>query len=778
MISELMQPIINQNDLFVDNNNEPVVRGKVEFLDPVSNNLITVYSYTDDEFVELENPIILDINGRSEQSVFSDRLTYCRLYSYHGLDEANHPIYEFVRDWYAGHNAQSIVSENVYTLNALKDLNPEYNTRVTVIGYHSDNDCGPRYYYWDPNSTLDADNGYVVASNVEASGRWILQFDGPYIPSNYYGVDPQHISNAPALLTYAEQISGKKTAPGIYFVPGHYQNQIWWNTTKRVLLSSNSQFDTGIDCAWVDVIGKPSTWLADIEVSDSSCPVYSSWYKHARAFWNSGSRYKYADGKNWTDNTLTANTVQTKVHFYGADQALTTDTNGNMIRFDSCTFEGTGFLTSDMNCGFVNCEFSDNYYLNASIDPTKITFSQLSGQQPTIIPRHFKKPENVVKVMSKISTTLDMDGLYATGTSDCTAYTDIVNGKFDNMTFGQNDLTLRTLKNVTINTSLTYNGKNLQVINSSVRIQSVPNLIAISVTDNSTVRNGWTLTQGLVSCVDSTWEMDTAKTVTGNFSQSIITGTVRSNNLEICHSKVTTGKIEIYPLSVANPSSHYEFKFKAENSVFNTDVEFKNDSLWDIYFNVKICNNYFSGEQGLRCTYWTDIYTGKRTICNNPAAGLAHIVVYEGNTGNCPEVRYYGPLDCTEEATWFNWNCSWMRGMSNPSTDYKVCIRLPRRYFILENRFGESAPTHDSKMNYGFGMLMNEDTNFANVHLVALSELIADSIDSDFIAWYESQGYTSDFNDFFYKLAELPTQEPPVSTNKSYYDSDFLFYFW
>ena len=346
------------------------------------------------------------------------------------------------------------------------------------------------------------------------------------------------------------------------------------------------------------------------------------------------------------------------------------------------------------------------------------------------------------------------------------------------MTFGQNDLTLRTLKNVTINTSLTYNGKNLQVINSSVRIQSVPNLIAISVTDNSTVRNGWTLTQGLVSCVDSTWEMDTAKTVTGNFSQSTITGIVRSNNLEICHSKVTTGKIEIYPLSVANPSSHYEFKFKAENSVFNTDVEFKNDNLWDIYFNVKICNNYFSGDQGLKCTYWTDVYTGKRTICNNPAAGLAHIVVYEGNTGNCPEVRYYGPLDCTEENLWFNWNCSWMRGMSNPSTDYKVCIRLPRRYFMLENRFGESAPTHDSKMNYGFGMLMNKDTNFANVHLVALSELIADSIDSDFIAWYESQGYTSDFNDFFYKLAELPTQKPQVSTNKSYYDSDFLFYFW
>ena len=618
-------PIINQNERFLDIDEEPLVNGKVEVLDPVSNNPLTIWSYSDDEYTVMVNPVRLDVEGRTPHTVFCDRIAYIRVYKYLGLDEYNQPMFEFVRDYYAGENENTESREYVVGMTAMKNLDPSVNSSVNVLGYYELGDCGLRTYVWDPNSTLDADNGYVVASNVEASGRWILQFDGPYIPSTYYGVDPQHISNAPALLTYAEQISGKKTAPGIYFVPGHYQNQIWWNTTKRVLLSSNSQFDTGIDCAWVDVIGKPSTWLADIGVSNSNCPVHSCWYKHAREFWNSGSRYKYADGKNWTDNVLTANSVQTKVHFYGADEALTTDTNGHTIRFDNCTFEGTGFLTSTMECAFVGGEFSDNYYLNAAIDPTKITFSQISGQQPTIIPRHFKKPENVVKVMSKISTTLDMDGLYATGTSDCTAYTEIVNGKFDNMTFGQNDLTLRTLKDVTINTSLTYNGKNLQVINSSVRIQSVPNLIAISVTDNSTVRNGWTLTQGLVSCVDSTWEMDTAKTVTGNFSQSTITGIVRSNNLEICHSKVTTGKIEIYPLSVANPSSHYEFKFKAENSVFNTDVEFKNDSLWDIYFNVKICNNYFSGEQGLKCTYWTDVYTGKRTICNNPAAGLAAV---------------------------------------------------------------------------------------------------------------------------------------------------------
>ena len=769
-------PIINQNERFLDIDEEPLVNGKVEVLDPVSNNPLTIWSYSDDEYTVMVNPVRLDVEGRTPHTVFCDRIAYIRVYKYLGLDEYNQPMFEFVRDYYAGENENTESREYVIGMTAMKNLDPSVNSSVNVLGYYQLGDCGLRTYVWDPNSTLDADNGYVVASNVEASGRWILQFDGPYIPSTYYGVDPQHISNAPALLTYAEQISGKKTAPGIYFVPGHYQNQIWWNTTKKVLLSSNSQFDTGIDCAWVDVIGKPSTWLADISVTDSSCPVHSCWYKSAKAFWNSGSRYKYADGKNWTDNVLTANSVQTKTHFYGADQALTTDTNGNMIRFDSCTFEGTGFLTSDMNCGFVNCEFSDNYYLNASIDPTKITFSQISGQQPTIVPRHFKKPENIVKVMSKISTTLDMDGLYATGTSDCTAYTDIVNGTFDNITFGQNDSTSRSLKNVTINTSLTYNGKILQVINSSVRIQSVPNLTAIYVSDNSTVRNGWTLPQGLVSCTDSTWAMDTAKTVQVSMTDSVITGTVRSNYMAIYNSRVTTGKIEVYPRTNNSPSTHYEYRFTAENSVFDTDIDFKDDSLWDIYFQVNICNNVFNGQKGITCPYWTDVTTSKRTICNNPAVGLEHHLKYEGNTGNCPDIRYYGQVDCTLEGYWYDYDAAWMRGMTNPSVKYKVYTSVANksnRYFVIENRYGCGQPSLiDNARNFGFGMRMGTDTNLATARLVAMSELVEDSLDSSFNAWAEAHDYTG-LNDYFFRIVALPDFE-----DNSKYDDDFKYHFW
>lgn len=769
-------PIINQNERFLDIDEKQLVNGKVEILDPVSTNPLTIWSYSEDEYTVMTNPVILDVEGRAPHTVFCDRIAYIRVYKYLGLDEYNQPMFEFVRDYYAGENENTESREYVIGMTAMKNLDPSVNSSVNVLGYYQLGDCGLRTYVWDPNSTLDADNGYVVASNVDFSGRWILQFDGPYIPSTYYGVDPQHISNAPALMTYAEQISGKKTAPGIYFVPGHYQNQIWWNTTKKVLLSSNSQFDTGIICSWVDVKGKPSTWIGDISVTDSSCPVHSSWYKSAKAFWDSRSRYKYADGKNWTDNVLTANSVQTKVHFYGADQALTTDTNGNMIRFDSCTFEGTGFLTSAMNCGFVNCEFSDNYYLNASIDPSKITFSNLSGQQPTIVPRHFKNPNNVAKVASKITDVLDLDGLSCTGTVDATAYKEIRNGTFSSLTFGNNDSNPYTLRRVTVSDSLAFNGKNLYSVNSDIKLTAFPNITFFGVTDNSTIRPGWTLTSGTVNCIDSTWAMDTAKTVQVSMTDSVITGTVRSNYMAIYNSRVTTGKIEVYPRTNNSPSAHYEYRFTTENSVFDTDIDFVHDNLWDIYFQVNICNNVFNGQKGITCPYWTDVTTSKRTICNKPAVGLEHRLKYEGNTGNCPDIRYYGQVDCTLEGYWYDYDAAWMRGMTNPSVKYKVYTSVANksnRYFVIENRYGCGQPSLiDNARNFGFGMRMGTDTNLATARLVAMSELVKDSLDSSFNAWAEAHGYT-DLNDYFFRIVALPDFE-----DNSKYDDDFKYHFW
>jgi hypothetical protein len=775
-------PIINQNERFLDIDEQPLVNGKVEVLDPVSNTNITIWSYSDDEYTEMVNPVRLDVEGRTPHTVFCDRIAYIRVYKYLGLDENNQPMFEFVRDYYAGENENTESREYVIGMDALRNLDPSINSSVNVLGYYQLGDCGLRTYVWDPNSNLDADNGYVVGSNVDASGRWILQFDGPYIPSTYYGVDSEHLSNAPALLSYASYISGKYTAPGVYFVPGHYNNTNWWNTTKKVLITSDSQFDAGIECSWIDVKGKPSSWLADIIVTEPTCPVHSCWYKNAATFWNSGSKYKYADGKNWTNNKILADVMQNRVHFYGGDSALTTDTNGYTITFDNCTFEGTGFLVSTMTCHFNNGEFIDTYYNGATIDPSKITFNQLDAAKPKIVPRHFKKPENLVKLVSKLTNKLDLDGVHVPGTADCSAYLEIRNGSIESLVFGQNNGTYRyVLKNVTITGTMDFNGRVLYTENSDIKLKSFPYLTNLYANDNSLVRSGWTLDKGTISCLDSRWQMNTTKDVQASFNGSIIeSGTVKSKWISIFNSRVTNGKIEVYPYTETSPSTHYQFKMMAENSVFDTDIEFVPDGLWDIYFNVFIRNNSFNGPQGFVCPYWTDVSAGKRTIANYSTSGPVHYIQYEGNTGNCPNDRYYGRLSCAA-GSWFDWNGSWARGKTYLNQEYKVQEPLAgynHRYFLVE---GEAACAGESFSNRdrdcGMGMLISSDTNIATVSLITLTEMITDCYDENFITWRDAHGYTPEnFNDYFYRLPTLRATQ--AFGDMGYYDPTHVLYFW
>lgn len=297
-------PIIDQNERFLDIDGMPLVRGKLDILDPVSNNPITVWSYADDEFTEHANPVILDIEGRSEQTIFSDRLSYVRVYRYEGLDEWNEPIYVFIRDYYAGEDSSSESREYVIGIDALKALDPSVNTTVNVIGYYNSFDCPLRTYVYDPNSSLDADGGYVIASDYTAEGRWILQFDGEYLPSTYYGVYPGSEANMAALMSYVGQIKGKNTAPGIWMVSGTYSYATDIVTTKKLQMDSNTHFGVAVTCNSVDVVGTPTSPVADFYVSGGT--VKSSWYSNINAFLGSGADRLVVDKDNFVTKALDA----------------------------------------------------------------------------------------------------------------------------------------------------------------------------------------------------------------------------------------------------------------------------------------------------------------------------------------------------------------------------------------------------------------------------------------------------------------------------------------
>ena len=662
MVSELMIPIISQHDVFVDIDIGPLVQGKVEILDPVSNNPLNVYTYTDDEYVIAANPVILDVEGRPEQTIFSDRLSYIRVYAFKGYDENSHPIYQFIRDYYAGHNAQSEVTNNVIGMEALKDVDPAYNSQVTVLGYHNQFDCEPRTYIWDPNSTLDPDNGYVVASDVSDTGRWILQFDGAYIPSSYYGVYPSHTSNINALATYIGEIHGKATAPGIFLIPGNY-GDVSLTTTKKVLLFSNTQIST-IDCSWIDVKGKPSTWIGNIFPSDTNCPVHSSWYKHARSFWGCSSKQKYCDGRNWIDNAIVANMGQTNVTFYtDGSPALVTDTGDYHLTFTNCKLVGTsGFLHKDSKCQFMSMEFTDKYFV--SIDTDNITFNTVGSFKVTMDADDFKNVENMIKLYSKAGyDTIDCKNhsCGANANVDLSEYLVIENLNANMALVGKANGSAVALKNSKVN-YLTIANASLSVVNSDIRISSFPNNFAnLNVSENSIINGGWYLTKGNVTCVDSTWGMqinqatdNTTDSPVLNFLRSTINATINTKNFNAVDCKITNSNISIYPYFA---DSKYWLRLILEGCNIDqaepikfTMVANDNNCKHCYWNNVRIVDNDFQGNsKGITCPYWANrsyrtLFIARSaydindpTLTNKQKDILNNADYYvRGNTGSCP----------------------------------------------------------------------------------------------------------------------------------------------
>ena len=369
-------PIINQNDIFLDINEKPLVRGKVEILDPVSVNFLDIWSYAVDEYTPLENPVILDIEGRVPQTVFCDRIVYVRVYAYKGDDLEGQPIYEFIRDFYAGENMNSEVRDYAIGINDLKNLDPEVNTQVNVLGYHNAFDCPMRSYMWDPNSTLDPDGGYIIGSNVSATGRWILLFDGEYIPSSYYGVYPGQESNMNALLGYVAVIKGKSTAPGIWFVPGSYSTSTAIYTNKKVMVDRCTYFAASIfGCNSVTVVGATDSsilypqGIVDFYVNDKNCTVHSSWYKTIQGFFGCGADNLVYDSVNsGLTQSLTGETlVENKTITFNAKLSLTYGT-GAYLHFKNCNFVGKEFLSPSTDyVKFTNMDIHDSWWASANL---------------------------------------------------------------------------------------------------------------------------------------------------------------------------------------------------------------------------------------------------------------------------------------------------------------------------------------------------------------------------------------------------------------------------
>lgn len=642
-------PIINQQDLFLDINLQPLIYGRVDLLDPVSTNPLNVYTYTDEEYVISTNPIRLDIEGRAEHTFFTDRLTYCRVYAYKGKDEYDQDIFEFVRDYYVGEDENSESREYVTGMEALKDLDPSINSSVNVIGYYNDHDCEMRQYYWDPNSTLDPDGGYVVKSDVSDSGRWILKFDGEYLPSTYYGVYPGSEANVNALMSYVGIINGKATAPGVYFIPGNYSFATNLSTNKKILLDCDTRFAcNSILCNSVNVIGNPTHAIVDFYFDNPEQVAHSSWFKTVTAFFNCGaSTLEFDVNNNFTNSTISTTINVNNTNIIGHTRLPVTYANNNsVVVYNNCNFLGEDIFTAADQLRFINTVFMDKWFqFPGNIDfNTKVTLNTFSGNVISL--SNFTNTTAYINAIgANGGTRLDLEGRYVGTISVPASVTTIENASCNSFVctrVGAN-INIRNLHAA----SAVITCSQLVCDDSVISFASEPNAVSAAWFNNCRIEGAPFQSDRIYVFRDCEIETSFFR-VTDNvardgyleFTDCFIDSTrmIESKNLVMKGCTTNNAIIRIYPYQDNGVYKMYAFlqgnNFNSGNPVELTKMA--DDECYEVIVDWTIVGNSFTGnETGIRCRYWSN-RTGSNYDKTFIKFGDDNKVVYKGNTGNCP----------------------------------------------------------------------------------------------------------------------------------------------
>lgn len=663
-----------QNQLFLNNEGKKMVGGRVFFLDPDSTDPIDVFTYNanDDEYVIADNPVYLNVESRVNHSYFTNQLTLIRVYEYIGDfddprqdDDDNN--FRFVREYYAGSSTDETVGGAgivVHGLNELMNVEPpeEGSMSVTVVGYWNNNDCEARTYIWDPASNESPDGGYVIRSNNADSGRWILKFDGEWLPSTYYGVYPGHEENINVLLSYNDTVGTTqafKTAGGVHFARGSYSGTITLATTKKLLIDADTHFNREIQCNSVKVVGSVSAPIADFYFNGTDVEAHSSWFSSIQSFVNCGARYLYIDKVNhFTNTVLSGNAVWTDKVIVGHGRLpISSYTNGAMYRVDNCSINGTKIWNSNDYVYFAHMDFRDDWFDISSIDAWDFV-NKISAKTISIVRlslNNFSQIPAYIKAMrANGSTAIDLEGRYYNGSLNLSGFTDVRNVEANSISLyltgsTSYDVTLRNVK-----ADVGFVGRYLTAMDGSdINFQTQPSAAAMWFHD-SRINGSYKWTRPVqVVATDCFWNITLDYATDNNSDQEwtyLTNCTIGTNNgfymkrLVMKNCTTDNNTIKIYPYK---DSSGYHLFADFEDNTFknNNPIEFTRFDLengwesqcYECIINWTFVGNTFLGNsEGIRCRYWANrvgSYWNKPFIKQS----TDHTIVYKGNTGNCPD---------------------------------------------------------------------------------------------------------------------------------------------
>lgn len=257
----------DNRDRYYDLQGKPLA-GCVQFMLKDGNTVAPIF---DGDMVPLSNPQLTDILGRTVNQVFIDTEVIAYMYKYVGRgtlaeeealgidtsDESKWALQYTVES--AAIDTRSITGESamdVENMDALRALDvsevPEiYGHKViTLDGYYELGDCEPVRYVWDSESTLNDDNGSVIAPDGVLTGRWILVQPTEHCDSRHFGIFPQdsadadvdHSTRITQLLAYCNTKSIRPYFNGSVSYPYFIYTSVAYNSRNTIDVSNDTQF--------------------------------------------------------------------------------------------------------------------------------------------------------------------------------------------------------------------------------------------------------------------------------------------------------------------------------------------------------------------------------------------------------------------------------------------------------------------------------------------------------------------------------------------------------
>lgn len=634
----------------VDEENRPVVAGRVSVFVHDSNVLASIYTMEGDQYVPAQNPQFLDDYGRLQATLFAELGVYdVKIEKANGDD-----TYEDFDVFEIGIDAdlESIGRTEVSDIEALSNLDPDIVSKiVTVTSYPA------RRYIWDPESTDIPDGGVVIDSDVKGEGNWILLWDSPYLPSSVYGVKDGDITNLNALLNYASVVGSfsMHTPTAIRLESGHYDLGGTYLSTKKMAFEPDTSF-TGtlmVPCD-VELLGQHNGYIGDLYFTNSGCTAHSSWFRTLDAFLTCNASRFIVDGTNYFTNTAVSYDREL------ANVTLEYPTNTRL----PITYTGGGKLTLSR----VNI-IGENIFNQSDILYFKYT---------DIMDKWWSSPANVDWVNKVSARSAALNNLRLDNFTSTTAYVKAIraNGATYLDLAGRNvsslDASGFTYLNNIVATSLSLSGGQSNIQMSNVKTD------ALSITCNQlTMRNSEVSFSGTPSISNGFWAYDStvwaqspwttgpqviAERCSWNVSVKYANDNTSSHawvEFTDCVFGVNTGfslkmatflrcmfpqgnTIKMYP---RKDDSVYRLHLNMQDCTFNSayPVEFTkfdnldpNDEVYDCIVSWIIVGNTFLGNsEGLRCRYWQHRSGGNwdKTFV---AFSNNNSIVYHDNRGDCP----------------------------------------------------------------------------------------------------------------------------------------------